>query len=268
MVRFNYILAMMLILFFDKSFAGSNYEFAEVVDIIQKANPQQSSNVLIRMSIDQPIMSGTRLITQRLASKAAGQNDVQQTFVQTGTLIVMKQVGSSLIAQIESESTPESEYFYPHFSGIMVGDRVEIKSPEIVARLEIVPTESISYYDLFVDPTSFPNSFELSKKGKDLLRKIASKFSSLRIPLLLIEGHTDQDGDSEANQIESYQRALTIKQFLVDELGFDERRLAALGMGETEPISEPYLPGHNRLARRIVIQAKPYDSMNYNDRNF
>ena len=73
----------------------------------------------------------------------------------------------------------------------------------------------------------------------------------------MIEGHTDQKGDSEQNQIETYQRALTIRQYLIDELGFDENRVTAIGLGESEPISDVILPGNADRSRRIVLKVVP-----------
>ena len=64
-------------------------------------------------------------------------------------------------------------------------------------------------------------------------------------------------GTAEQNQIESYQRALTVRQFIIDDLGFDESRVTAIGLGETEAISEVILPGNADRSRRIVLKVVP-----------
>ena len=70
----------------------------------------------------------------------------------------------------------------------------------------------------------------------------------------MIEGHTDQNGSSSDNQIESYQRALTIRQFIIDELNMDENRIIAVGFGESEIIDDSYVAGYRQNNRRIVFK--------------
>ena len=70
-------------------------------------------------------------------------------------------------------------------------------------------------------------SFELSHDGIARLREAARTYASARIGLLMVEGYTDAAGPTGANQVESYQRALTVRQFLIDDMGFDPDRVLA-----------------------------------------
>ena len=70
----------------------------------------------------------------------------------------------------------------------------------------------------------------------------------------MVIGHTDSSGPAEANQIESYQRAVVVRQYLIDTLGFDADRVVALGKGEDELPEEPLTPNYKQRARRIVVK--------------
>jgi outer membrane protein OmpA-like peptidoglycan-associated protein len=51
---------------------------------------------------------------------------------------------------------------------------------------------------------------------------------------LVIDGHTDSQGDDQANQVLSEKRAAAVKKYLVDK-GIAEDRLTSRGFGETQP---------------------------------
>ncbi len=52
-----------------------------------------------------------------------------------------------------------------------------------------------------------------------------------------IEAHTDTTGPAGVNQNISVGRAKAVKEFLISEGGIDEKRLTAIGLGETQPIT-------------------------------
>src|SRR5690606_7787304 len=89
------------------------------------------------------------------------------------------------------------------------------------------------------------------------LRLVASEFGGARLQLLAIEAHTDHVGNAEANQIESYQRALTVRQYLTSVLKFTMEKVEAFGFGESDPLVPDFSPGHEDRNRRIVIKAIP-----------
>ena len=71
---------------------------------------------------------------------------------------------------------------------------------------------------------------------------------------LVIEGHTDSQGDNYANQILSMARASAVRDALI-ELGVDARRVTARGLGETVPIADNATPEGRARNRRIAILA-------------
>jgi OOP family OmpA-OmpF porin len=55
------------------------------------------------------------------------------------------------------------------------------------------------------------------------------------VELILISGHTDRIGNASYNQALSERRAISVKKHLVSQ-GIEEKRLHAVGKGETEPV--------------------------------
>lgn len=65
-----------------------------------------------------------------------------------------------------------------------------------------------------------------------------------------VEGHTDSDGDENANQKLSQLRAEAVKAYLVEQ-GITEDRLAAKGLGETKPLDKNNTPEAKSNNRRV-----------------
>lgn len=70
---------------------------------------------------------------------------------------------------------------------------------------------------------------------------------------LLIEGHTDDQGDDAYNQDLSERRAASVRSYLVSEYGIDEGRLESTGFGETKPVSPNTTPEGRQNNRRVEL---------------
>lgn len=55
---------------------------------------------------------------------------------------------------------------------------------------------------------------------------------------ITIEGHTDNVGKAEDNQVLSDKRANAVRQYLIDKFGISGSRLTAVGYGQTKPIAD------------------------------
>ena len=177
--------------------------------------------------------------------------------IETGILKVIAVHESESIAEVIQQGTVESEAIFGSYSDIMAGDLALAQRLTITAAKLLAPEVVIKYSAIFDDPKAQPTSFEFTPGGRAELKKIFGEFANMKAGMLMIEGHTDQKGTAEQNQIESYQRALTVRQFIIDDLGFDESRVTAIGIGETEAISEVILPGNADRSRRIVLKVVP-----------
>lgn len=128
-------------------------------------------------------------------------------------------------------------------------DKVEepLKAEES-PKLEITVDKKIELKDLYfitgkdeILPSSYDELNELVKLLKD--------DPNLRI---LIEGHTDNQGDARKNKILSIDRALAVRNYLVSK-GIDAERLEFTGHGDTKPIVPNDDPISRQKNRRVEI---------------
>lgn len=176
--------------------------------------------------------------------------------VKVGYVKVEERSGAGFIARVLQNGTTESEFLLEDYPRLMSGDLGVSRKVRISRVLQLTPTQQLSYYDLFEDPLDYPKNYRLTDLGRQRLREATSVFLESKVSKLFIEAHTDTEGQSDENLVESKQRAMIVKQYLINEFGFDPKRLVAIGMGESEPIGKAHLPGSKRLLRRIVIKAK------------
>jgi outer membrane protein OmpA-like peptidoglycan-associated protein len=85
---------------------------------------------------------------------------------------------------------------------------------------------------------------------------------------ILIEGHTDSTGGKSANQNLSMNRALSVKDYLVD---YDKNRyldVKANGLDYQRPLASNATPGGRALNRRVEIIILPDTSEDSQQDNF
>jgi OmpA-OmpF porin, OOP family len=83
------------------------------------------------------------------------------------------------------------------------------------------------------------------------IAKVADYLKQYPTTTAVIEGHTDNVGDPNANMKLSQQRAENVVNYLVSEFGIDRSRLSAKGYGDTRRISYNNTPEGRALNRRI-----------------
>jgi len=87
-------------------------------------------------------------------------------------------------------------------------------------------------------------SAKLTKKGKDVVKKIAKILNDYPGVYIEIAGHTDDIGDDKANLNLSKRRVESVKEELIS-LGINGERLSAVGYGESQPI----VPNDSKINR-------------------
>ena len=70
---------------------------------------------------------------------------------------------------------------------------------------------------------------------------------------LVIEGHTDSQGDDTSNQDLSERRANSVRSYLIAEYKIADNRLEAKGFGETHPVSSNDSPEGRQNNRRVEL---------------
>ena len=109
-------------------------------------------------------------------------------------------------------------------------------------------------------------SADLAPAGLEQIANIASLLNEVAVEIpdtidwiLRVDGHTDNrplrgDGDFASNWELSQARALSVVQYLAEELGFPSDRLAATGFGEYNPVATNDTAAGRALNRRIELK--------------
>ena len=92
-------------------------------------------------------------------------------------------------------------------------------------------------------------------ESKPTLDKIIAMLKSEPAMQLIIEGHTDSDGDTDHNQVLSQQRAESVKLYLVSG-GISSSRLLTKGYGESTPVAPNQTAAGKAQNRRVELVSK------------
>jgi OOP family OmpA-OmpF porin len=74
-----------------------------------------------------------------------------------------------------------------------------------------------------------------------------------------IIGHTDADGDAEANRKLSQDRAEEVRQYLIQN-GVEAQRVKATGKGESEPVADNKTAEGRAMNRRVEVKLSQSNS--------
>lgn len=99
------------------------------------------------------------------------------------------------------------------------------------------------------------NSYKLRKTTFPVLNSLAKhlkKGNGFR--RLIVEGHTDSDGDAAMNERLSLQRAMSVEKYLVDVHGLDADKIIADGWGERRPVAPNNTRANKQKNRRVEFQ--------------
>lgn len=91
------------------------------------------------------------------------------------------------------------------------------------------------------------------KKSLDLVMKFLIDNPTFR---LQISGHTDSDGIHAENMLLSQKRADAIKQYLVEKGKIDQKRIDAIGYGDTKPLRVEVNSEDKKINRRVEFEVK------------
>jgi len=99
------------------------------------------------------------------------------------------------------------------------------------------------------------NRATISPKSYSLLNKLIKAIKSCPDEVIVIEGHTDSDGNEAYNQRLSEKRANAVKRYLIKH-GVSASRLEAVGYGEKRPIADNNTKEGKEKNRRIEFKIK------------
>jgi OOP family OmpA-OmpF porin len=108
------------------------------------------------------------------------------------------------------------------------------------------------------EATFGPNNVALSDAGSALLDEAIEILAANPASNLIVEGHTDSQGDAAANLELSQRRAEAVVAYLV-EGGIEADRLTAIGYGEERPIADNVSEVGRAQNRRIEFVVREGD---------
>jgi outer membrane protein OmpA-like peptidoglycan-associated protein len=97
------------------------------------------------------------------------------------------------------------------------------------------------------------NSTKLTGSSLPSLLELADTLNTNPDLELTVEGHTDNSGSPEYNQILSEQRAAEVKKVLVS-MGIPEERISTRGFGDTQPVGDNKTREGKAMNRRVVLR--------------
>ena len=100
-------------------------------------------------------------------------------------------------------------------------------------------------------------SFKLLAKSNKSLNDVASLMKADESLMLDIDGHTDDVGANDKNQVLSENRAKSVKDYLVKQ-GVAETRLFSTGYGEDKPVADNKTAAGRAKNRRTEMTARNY----------
>lgn len=89
-----------------------------------------------------------------------------------------------------------------------------------------------------------------------LLTKVQNAIKEFPGSSIVVEGHTDSYGSDEKNLELSQERASAVKQYIIANMSMDEKKIMAMGYGETKPIANNETKEGRTKNRRIDLIIK------------
>jgi len=125
--------------------------------------------------------------------------------------------------------------------GAYIGTDTPLEEFPLDSFYEPVGSDSLVLKNILFDY----NSYAIKMTEQESLVGIADWLKENKTTHLLIEGHCDERGSNEFNLALGEQRALSVRQFIIDQ-GINPYRLQTISYGEERPID----PGHDEGAWR------------------
>ncbi|MFC1729740.1 OmpA family protein [candidate division KSB1 bacterium] len=211
-------------------------------DLYEDARPEQVlflKGILKDEKTDQPIKDA-RIELKNVKTKRITEIPVDTV---TGEYVAVSLFKNDLIMTVKKQGYAfESHYFAQE-------DTVNEEPVELEIEIkEIVVGESYKLNDIHF-PT---NSYELSSTSKTIIDGFIEFLSENPIVEVSIEGHTDNVGSKETNQVLSENRANAVYTYLIEN-GINKNRLRYQGFGEDKPVASNDTFKGRALNRRTVF---------------
>jgi len=121
----------------------------------------------------------------------------------------------------------------------------------VIVPVKVKPQAQMQRYCSILDIQFEIKQQDIQREDKEKLAVLGTYMNKYPDTTAVIEGHTDDVGESDYNLKLSQQRADSVVSYLVDELHVAPSRLTAVGYGETRPIADNDTIEGQQANRRI-----------------
>ena len=150
-------------------------------------------------------------------------------------------------------------------AGTLIGRKMDKQKKELEASVKDAKIESVN--DGQAIRVTFDSgilfatsSASLSAASQATLQKFAANLKENSDTDLLIVGHTDNTGSDRVNNPLSYNRAASVRTFLLSQ-GVAETRMKVEGKGSAEPVADNSTVAGRRDNRRVEVYILPSKNM-------
>ena len=140
-------------------------------------------------------------------------------------------------------------------AGALIGNRMDKAAEELERDLEGAEVERVGegIKITFDSGLMFPiDQSELTEASRANLRELAETLKKYEDTNILIEGHTDNTGAAEYNDVLARKRANSVESYLSG-LGVARKRLEVSSYGENQPIASNDTEEGRRKNRRVEV---------------
>ncbi|GAA4111566.1 hypothetical protein GCM10022393_09370 [Aquimarina addita] len=141
-----------------------------------------------------------------------------------------------------SEISPQDTFFY------LGNMRYAIGEPDL--RNKLISEGTLITYGITFDT----GKATVKSTSYSTIKNIANILSENPAVNILITGHTDTDGDASSNQKLSEERAVAVKNIMVETFGINKSRIKTSGKGEESPVAVGNKPEAKAKNRRVEFK--------------
>ncbi len=144
-----------------------------------------------------------------------------------------------------------SEGFFSHFEDLNVN---QVMGPDGNITLNIsLASGDVGYVFKLKNLIFELGSYEITSASFGELDNLVSRLNEYPNMVIQLEGHTDFQGNADANMKLSEDRVNAVKNYLVSK-GINTERIKTKAFGGTKPVSKEATPEARRLNRRVEVR--------------
>ena len=227
-----------------------------LADALAGAAVDNQLDALARLQVDASLDGGTAVLTGTVPDQAtadallAAAEEVLGEGRVTSELVIDPAVtaaGASLTLSGEVEEATGAA-LRAAFGEVFPDATIADDGLSVIASADVVGDLNALFA---ANPVQFAlGSAAILDESVPILDQVATSLAEAPALALEIQGHTDDSGSAEANQLLSQDRAQAVLDYLVA-AGVSDNRLTAVGFGEDQPIADSSTPEGQQQNRRI-----------------